>query len=138
MASINRHQHGKKQVLSEINITPFVDVMLVLLIVFMVTSPLLIAGIEVDLPASSASPINATEEPISVTINNDNEIFIQTTKVTIKELEQKLMAITKENLEALIYVRGDKNVAYGKVIELINTINQIGYSKVALLTEISN
>jgi biopolymer transport protein TolR len=137
MVGINRNQ-GKKQVLSEINITPFVDVMLVLLIVFMVTSPLLIAGIEVDLPESSASPINASEEPISVTINNDNEVFIQSTKVSLTELKQKLTAITKENLEAVIYVRGDKNVAYGKVIELVNIINQIGYSKVALLTEIGN
>lgn len=138
MVSVNKPHRGKKQVLSEINITPFVDVMLVLLIVFMVTSPLLIAGIEVDLPESSASPINAQEEPISVTINNNNEIFIQATKISLAELKQKLTAITKENLEAIIYVRGDKNVAYGKVIDLVNVINQIGYSKVALLTEVRN
>jgi len=131
-------KNNKRAVMSDINVTPLVDVMLVLLIVFMITSPLLVAGIKIDLPESTTAPMTGQEEPISVTIDRENKIYIQNTQVNLSDLPSKLQAITKQNLEIRIFVRGDKNVNYGKIIEVISIINKVGYGKVALLTEIKN
>lgn len=120
---------------SDINVTPFVDVMLVLLIIFMVTAPLITAGVTVDLPESSAKPVGGEDEPLSVTVAKDGAIYIQETKVDLKTLGAKLNAIVGEKKNTRIFVRGDKTVPYGEVMRVMGEINAAGLSKVALLTE---
>ena len=121
--------------LSEINVTPFVDVMLVLLIIFMVTTPLLTVGVQVDLPESNADTLQSDNEPLEVTINADGNIFIQETEITLKELVPKLIAITDNRLDTKIYVRGDEVIDYGRVMKLLGELSGSGFSKVALITK---
>jgi biopolymer transport protein TolR len=121
--------------LSEINVTPFVDVMLVLLIIFMVTAPLLTVGVQVDLPESNADTLQSDNEPLEVTINADGNIFIQETEITLKELVPKLIAITDNRLDTKIYVRGDEVIDYGRVMKLLGELSGSGFSKVALITK---
>lgn len=119
----------------EINVTPFVDVMLVLLVIFMITAPMITAGVTVDLPESSAKPIAGKDEPLVVTINEDAQIFIQESPTTLDELGPKLLAIAGENKQMRIFVRGDQNIAYGKLMRVMGEINAHGLKKVALITE---
>tara|TARA_B100001029_G_scaffold63894_1_gene51743 strand:- start:1445 stop:1822 length:378 start_codon:yes stop_codon:yes gene_type:complete len=121
--------------MSEINVTPFVDVMLVLLIIFMVTAPLLTVGVQVDLPESNADSLQSDNEPLEVTINSEGEIFIQETKITLKELVPKLIAITDNRLDTKIYVRGDEIIDYGRVMKVLGELSGSGFSKVALITK---
>ena len=121
--------------MSEINVTPFVDVMLVLLIVFMVTAPLLTVGIKVDLPKVEATALTDIKDPIEVTVNLEGDIYIGESKVEVENLIPRLNAITEQNTEARIYVRGDRVVAYGRIMEIMATINSAGYVKVALITQ---
>ena len=121
--------------MSEINVTPFVDVMLVLLIVFMVTAPLLTVGIPVDLPKVKANALTDKKDPIEITINLEGEIFIGESLVQIENLIPRINAITEQNTEARIYVRGDRVVSYGRVMEIMSIINSAGYIKVALITQ---
>ncbi len=122
--------------MSEINVTPFIDVMLVLLIVFMVTAPLLSAGVQVDLPKTEAGAVSDKDEkPLEVSVNKSGSIFIGETKVTREELLAKLDAISGDKAERRIFVRADQGLAYGKVMEIIGAINKAGYRKVALITE---
>ncbi|MDC3083054.1 protein TolR [Pelagibacteraceae bacterium] len=121
--------------MSEINVTPFVDVMLVLLIVFMVTAPLLTVGIKVDLPKVEATALTDIKDPIEITINLEGDIYIGESKVEVENLIPRLNAITEQNTEARIYVRGDRVVAYGRIMEIMATINSAGYVKVALITQ---
>tara|TARA_B110000495_G_scaffold113401_1_gene98134 strand:+ start:253 stop:630 length:378 start_codon:yes stop_codon:yes gene_type:complete len=120
--------------MSEINVTPFVDVMLVLLIVFMVTAPLLTVGIPVDLPEIKASALTDQKDPIEITVKLDGSVYLSESVVEVKNLIPRLNAITDQNNEARIYVRGDRAVSYGRVIEIMSIINSAGYSKVALIT----
>jgi len=121
--------------MSEINVTPFVDVMLVLLIVFMVTAPLLTVGIKVDLPKIKATALTDIKDPIEITVKLDGEVYIGESKVEIENLIPRLNAITEQNTEARIYIRGDKVVSYGRVMEIMSVINSAGYIKVALITQ---
>lgn len=121
--------------MSEINVTPMVDVMLVLLIIFMVTAPLLTVGVQVDLPKSKASIIRGDDEPIAITITADGEIYLQETEIDIIGLLPRLNAITSNNPDVRIFVRGDSSVNYGRIMEIIGTINAAGYGKVALVTQ---
>ena len=121
--------------MSEINVTPFVDVMLVLLIVFMVTAPLLTVGIPVDLPKVKADALTDQKDPIEITIKLDGQIFIGESLVEVDNLVPRLNAITDQNTEARIYVRGDRVVAYGRVMEIMSIINSAGYIKVALVAQ---
>jgi len=121
--------------MSEINVTPFVDVMLVLLIVFMVTAPLLTVGIKVDLPKVKATALTDIKDPIEITIKLDGEVYIGESKVDVENLIPRLNAITEQNTEARIYIRGDRVVAYGRIMELMSIINSAGYIKVALITQ---
>tara|TARA_Y100001970_G_C13569738_1_gene525596 strand:- start:97 stop:471 length:375 start_codon:yes stop_codon:yes gene_type:complete len=121
--------------MSEINVTPFVDVMLVLLIVFMVTAPLLTVGIPVDLPKVKASALTDQKDPIEITVNLKGEIYIGESLVEIENLIPRISAITEQNTEARIYIRGDRVVAYGRVMEIMSMINSAGYIKVALITQ---
>ena len=121
--------------MSEINVTPFVDVMLVLLIVFMVTAPLLTVGIPVDLPKVKASALTDQKDPIEITVKLDGNLYLGESKVEIENLIPRLNAITSQNTEARIYVRGDRVVSYGRVMNIMSIINSAGYVKVALVTE---
>ena len=121
--------------MSEINVTPFVDVMLVLLIVFMVTAPLLTVGIKVDLPKVKATALTDIKDPIEITVNLEGDIYIGESKVEVENLIPRLNSITEQNTEARIYVRGDRVVAYGRIMEIMAIINSAGYVKVALITQ---
>ncbi len=122
--------------LSEINVTPFVDVMLVLLIVFMVTAPLLTVGVPVDLPKVKAKSIAESEEPLVITVNAEGAVFIQDTEVAIENLVPRLKAITENKADTRIYLRGDKDINYGRVMEVMGTVNIAGFTRVALITEL--
>ena len=126
---------SSREPMSEINVTPFVDVMLVLLIVFMVTAPLLTVGIPVDLPKVKASALTDQKDPIEITVNIEGEVYIGETQVEIENLIPRINAITEQNTEARIYIRGDRVVAYGRVMEIMSIINSAGYVKVALITQ---
>tara|TARA_Y200000002_G_scaffold286561_1_gene240668 strand:+ start:272 stop:649 length:378 start_codon:yes stop_codon:yes gene_type:complete len=121
--------------MSEINVTPFVDVMLVLLIVFMVTAPLLTVGIKVDLPKVKAAALTDIKDPIEITVKLDGEVYIGESNVEVENLIPRLNAITEQNTEARIYIRGDRVVAYGRIMEIMSIINSAGYIKVALITQ---
>ena len=126
---------GRYRPLAEINVTPMVDVMLVLLIIFMVTAPLMTSGVSVDLPKTNAQPLNSDSEPLTVSIKADGSIFLQEQAVDVGDLVAKLQAIAKNNPERRIFVRGDKDLAYGRIMEVMGTITQGGFTKVALLAE---
>ena len=121
--------------MSEINVTPFVDVMLVLLIVFMVTAPLLTVGIPVDLPKVKASALTDQKDPLEITVKIGGEIYLGESEVDVENLIPRLNAITELNKEARIYVRGDRVVAYGRIMEIMSLVNSAGYIKVALVTQ---
>tara|TARA_Y100000768_G_scaffold376095_1_gene347741 strand:+ start:271 stop:693 length:423 start_codon:yes stop_codon:yes gene_type:complete len=121
--------------MSEINVTPFVDVMLVLLIVFMVTAPLLTVGIPVDLPKVKASALTDQKDPIEITVNLEGEVYIGESQVEVDNLIPRINAITEQNTNARIYLRADRVVAYGRVMEIMSIINSAGYVKVALITQ---
>ncbi len=121
--------------MSEINVTPFVDVMLVLLIVFMVTAPLLTVGIPVDLPKVSAKALTDQKDPLEITVKLDGSVYLGESLVEVENLIPRLNAITDQNTQARIYVRGDRIVAYGRVMEIMSLINTAGYIKVALVTQ---
>ena len=127
--------HSKNEPMSEINVTPFVDVMLVLLIIFMVTAPLLTVGVQVDLPESAADSLPDDQEPLTLSINSKGEIYIQEHQVTYRKMGPKLLAIAKNRTDTRIYVRGDKNINYGRVLEVMGTLSGAGFSKVALISE---
>ncbi len=122
--------------LSEINVTPFVDVMLVLLIVFMITAPLLTVGVPVDLPKTKAKSIAESTEPLVITVNAEGVVFIQDTEVEIENLVPRLRAITENKADTRIYLRGDKDTNYGRVMEIMGTVNVAGFTRVALITEL--
>ncbi len=126
---------ARRKPMSEINVTPMVDVMLVLLIIFMVTAPLLTVGVQVDLPQTRAAVIPGKDEPISVSVNREGKIFIQDTEVELSALGARLGAIAGNNPDARIFVRGDKGIAYGRVMETMGAINAAGFGKVALVSE---
>ena len=126
---------NSKEPISEINVTPFVDVMLVLLIVFMVTAPLLTVGIPVDLPKVKASALTDQKDPLEITVKIGGEIYLGESEVDVENLIPRLNAITELNKEARIYVRGDRVVAYGRIMEIMSLVNSAGYIKVALVTQ---
>jgi len=126
---------GRYRPMSEINVTPLVDVMLVLLVVFMVTAPLLTVGVPVELPQTQAPPINEPKEPLVITVNRDGAIFIQETTVPIDGLIARLQGITGNNPEAVLYVRGDKEINYGRVLEVMSLVSAAGFKKVSLIAE---
>jgi biopolymer transport protein TolR len=128
-------RNSRYRPLSEINVTPLVDVMLVLLIIFMVTAPLMTSGVSVDLPKTNAQPLNSDSEPLTVTIKADGSIFLQDQAIDISDIVAKLQAIAKDNADRRIFVRGDKDLAYGRIMEVMGTITQGGFTKVALLAE---
>lgn len=131
----SRRNRSRRGGFTDINVTPLVDVMLVLLIIFMVTAPMLTAGVEVDLPDSAASSLSKPEEPLIVSVDSSGNIFIQETAIEIETLRPKLLAVTGEKMDTVIYVRGDTAIDYGKVMRVMGEINAAGFTKVALLTD---
>ena len=122
--------------MSEINVTPFVDIMLVLLIIFMVAAPLLSVGIEVDLPNTKAKPLAIEKErPLTLTLDGDDNIFINEVKINIEELRPKLLAIKKERETDEIYLRASKDMEYQKVASILALVSNIGYSQISLVTD---
>ena len=130
-----KFNHSKNEPMSEINVTPFVDVMLVLLIIFMVTAPLLTVGVQVDLPETSADTLPEETEPLTLTINAKGEIFIQETKVEYEKIIAKIMAVSNNRTDTRIFVRGDKTINYGRVLEIMGMLSGSGFTKVALISE---
>ncbi|MBA3814367.1 MAG: protein TolR [Alphaproteobacteria bacterium] len=126
----------KAHIVAEINVTPMVDVMLVLLIIFMVTAPLLTVGVPVDLPKTNASAMGEQDKPLTVTVDSNGTIYLQETPLELTVLVPRLVAITGSNPEARIYVRGDKGISYGQVMEVMGAINAAGFKKVALISEL--
>lgn len=131
-----RGHRGSYRPMAEINVTPLVDVMLVLLIVFMITAPLLTVAVPVDLPKTQAQSIKQDKEPLVISVNAKGHVFLQETKSNLDVLLSKLKAITGANPNARIFVRGDKGVPYGRIMEVMGTINAAGYTKVALVAEL--
>jgi biopolymer transport protein TolR len=131
----SRWSRGNYKPMSEINVTPFVDVMLVLLIVFMVTAPLLTVGVPIDLPDAQARPLPEDTKPLEVSIDQNGAIFLEDTPVGKAELVARLKAITNNKADARIYVRGDQSLSYGTIMEVIGSINGAGFTKVALVAE---
>ena len=121
--------------MAEINVTPLVDVMLVLLIIFMIAAPLLTVGVPVDLPKTAAATINEQVEPLTITINGQGQIFIQESEVAEDQLVARLQAIVRNKADQRIFVRGDKGIAYGRVMEVMGLVSSAGFDKVALIAE---
>ena len=134
--SLLRNSKNKNKSMSQINVTPFVDVMLVLLIVFMITAPLLTVGVTVDLPKTKASQLSAKGDPIVISIKQNGELFIQERVIGTLQLLPRLEAISSGNKSLRIYVRGDKNVPYGIVLDTIAKIKSSGFKKVALVAKL--
>jgi biopolymer transport protein TolR len=128
-------RNARYRPMSEINVTPLVDVMLVLLVVFMVTAPLLTVGVPIELPQTQAPPINEPKEPLTITLNREGVVFIQETSVAVDAVVPKLQAITGSNPDAVIYVRGDKEINYGRVLEVMSLVSSAGFRKVSLVAE---
>jgi biopolymer transport protein TolR len=121
--------------MADINMTPFIDIMLVLLIIFMVAAPLLATGVAVDLPQTKAGPLNIDQKPISIAINDQGQLFLMDAPVANDELIAKLQGIAKDGFDERIYLRADKGIMYGKVAEVMASLTSAGYKKVALVTE---
>jgi biopolymer transport protein TolR len=133
--SPGRGAGGRYRPMSEINVTPLVDVMLVLLVVFMVTAPLLTVGVPVELPQTQAPPINEPKEPLVITVNREGDLYVQETKVPVESLVERLQSITGNNPDAVLYVRGDKEINYGRVLEVMSVVSAAGFRKVSLVAE---
>jgi biopolymer transport protein TolR len=130
-----RQGRGRYRPLAEINVTPLVDVMLVLLIIFMVTAPLMTSGVTVDLPKTSANPVNADAQPITLSINAQGKVFLQNEQVDIGDLVARLQAVTNGQTDRRIFVRGDQSISYGQIMQVMGTIVSGGFNKVALLAQ---
>ena len=130
-----RRRHG---IMSEINVTPMVDVMLVLLIIFMISAPLLTVGVPIDLPQSQAKSLDQDKQPLTVSVNLQGEVFLQDTKIPVDELVPKLRAVTESRggMDERIYVRGDRKVDYGTVMKVMGRLSSAGFRRVALVTEV--
>ena len=131
---LNRSSKDKEP-MSEINVTPFVDVMLVLLVIFMVTAPLLTVGVQVVLPESSADSLSEDQEPLTLSINSKGEVFIQEYQVEFEKIVPKILAISNNRTDTRIYVRGDRSINYGRVLEIMGMLSGAGFSKLALISE---
>jgi biopolymer transport protein TolR len=121
--------------MAEINMTPFIDVMLVLLIIFMVAAPLLATGVPIDLPQTKAAPLNIEKKPIAIAVDEKGDLFLMDQPVKVDELIGKLQALAQNAAEERIYIRGARNVNYGRVAEIMSLVTSAGYKKVALVTE---
>lgn len=127
----------RRRPMAEINVTPFVDVMLVLLIVFMVTAPLLTVGVPVNLPKTKAQPMSQERDPLSVTVRRDGTIYLQNQPIDEADLVPKLTAIAQNGYDERIFVRGDARSDYGRVAEVLGLLNQAGFTHIGLVTDVA-
>jgi biopolymer transport protein TolR len=136
--AVGKRRHRRHAVMSEINVTPMVDVMLVLLIIFMVSAPLLTVGVPIDLPQTQAKSINQDKEPLTLSVNLKGEVYLQNTEIPLEELVAKLKAITaaRGGLDERIYVRGDRKADYGSIMRVMGRLSAAGFRRVALVTEV--
>ncbi len=134
---LNQKNSKKRRVVSDINITPFVDVLLVLLIIFMVAAPMMTSGVDINLPQGSLNAINEKNQPITVSVKSDGTIFLQEELIKLTALAPKILEITENNLSNKIHVRADKELNYGRVMEVIKTLNIAGFDQVLLVTEMA-
>ena len=136
--AVGKRRHRRRAVMSEINVTPMVDVMLVLLIIFMVSAPMLTVGVPIDLPQTQAKSLDQDKEPLTVSVNTKGEVYLQNSEIKIDELVPKLQAITsaRGGSDERIYVRGDRKVDYGTVMRVMGRLSAAGYRRVALVTEV--
>ena len=134
---MSRGRRNRRRAMSEINVTPFVDVMLVLLIVFMVTAPLLTVGVPVDLPKTRAPALGQDKEPLSITVSKDGEIYLQKEAITEDALVPKLQAISQNGYDQRIFVRGDKAVAYDRVMVVMGLLASAGFTHIGLVTDVA-
>jgi biopolymer transport protein TolR len=134
--SSRRAQRRSARPMSEINVTPMVDVMLVLLIIFMVTAPLLTVGVPIELPKSEAKQLEGDKEPLTITVDPEGKIFLQDTELQIDEIAPKLAAIAKNGYDERIFVRGDRRVNYGVVMRVMGTISAAGFRRIALISDL--
>jgi len=134
---IGRSKRHRRRVMSEINVTPMVDVMLVLLIIFMVSAPLLTVGVPIDLPQSQAKSLDQDKEPLTVSVNDKGQVFLQNAEIKSEDLVAKLQAVAdaRGGTEARVYVRGDKKVDYGTMMQVMGRLSGAGFHHVALVTE---
>jgi biopolymer transport protein TolR len=130
-----RRRRQRKGPIADINMTPFIDVMLCLLIIFMVAAPLLTAGVPLDLPKSAANALNQDKDPLTISVDGKGDIYLQETKVGLDEVVAKLTAIAQQGYEERVFVRGDKTVNYGQVMQVMGRISGAGFKKVALITD---
>lgn len=134
-----RSRSGRNyQPMAEINVTPLVDVMLVLLIIFMVTAPLLTVGVPIDLPKTEAKQLEGDKEPLTISVTKGGEVFLQETKMPLDEIVPKLVAITNSGYNERIFVRGDRGTDYGTVMKVMGTIAAAGFRRIALVTELED
>ena len=135
--TIGRRKHHRQKVMSEINVTPMVDVMLVLLIIFMVSAPLLTVGVPIDLPQSRAKSLEQDKEPLTLSVNEKGKVFLQNAEISMDDLIPKLQAVAQARggTEARVYVRGDKKVDYGSMMKVMGQLSAAGFHRVALVTE---
>ncbi|HQS09615.1 MAG TPA: protein TolR [Xanthobacteraceae bacterium] len=131
-----RSRRRRVSVMAEINVTPMVDVMLVLLIVFMVAAPLMTVGVPLDLPQTQAKSVDQDKDPLTISVNDKGQIFIQDTEIKMDDLVAKLQAIAKNGFDERIFVRGDKKVDYGTVMRVMGRLSGAGFKRVALVTEV--
>lgn len=134
-ARIGRRRRSRP--LSEINVTPFVDVMLVLLIVFMVTAPLLTVGVPVDLPKTKAQPLSQDREPLTISVRRDGSVYLQNTRVAEDDLVPRLTAIAANGYDQRVFVRGDKAVDYGRVMQVMALVSAAGFTHIGLVTDVA-
>jgi biopolymer transport protein TolR len=134
---IGRRKRHQRRVMSEINVTPMVDVMLVLLIIFMVSAPLLTVGVPIDLPQSQAKTLDQDKEPLTVSVNDKGQVFLQNAEIKGEDLIPKLQAVAdaRGGTEARVFVRGDKRVDYGSMMQVMGRLSAAGFHRVALVTE---
>lgn len=133
-----KRRRRRKSVMSEINVTPMVDVMLVLLIIFMVSAPLLTVGVPLDLPQTQAKGLEQDKEPLTVSVDTEGKVFLQNSEISVDELVPKLKAVTEARggLDERIFVRGDRRVDYGTVMKVMGRLSAAGFRRVALVTEV--
>jgi biopolymer transport protein TolR len=134
-SGMRRRRRKKSAPIADINMTPFIDVMLVLLIIFMVTAPLLTAGVPIDLPKTGAGQLNVDQRPITISINEKAQIFLGENQITLAEIATRIQPLAKQGFDERIYVKGSKQVDYGTVAQVMSAITSAGYKRVALLTE---
>jgi biopolymer transport protein TolR len=136
--TVGRRRHRRKAVMSEINVTPMVDVMLVLLIIFMVSAPLLTVGVPIDLPQTRAKSLDQDREPLTLSVSLQGQVFLQNSEIPLDDLVSKLKAVTdaRGGYDERIYVRGDRKVDYGTVMRVMGRLSSAGFRRVALVTEV--